>query len=277
MIEDIFHYTEIDTLALILENKTIRFNRLDRVDDISEGKGFKKLKLEQFFFVSCWTYDQEESIPQWHMYTDKMSGVRLKLPVKLFDVRKIEVPESYKPLMHGEIYSPIPFEKIFTNTHFILTNFMVSEHFERVVEYNKDFIKLKNDAINISNIGDSFNAQIHDPSRIASLKSPDWAFQKEFRFVLMILPSFPNTGISDKLWQEKIPNFIANALYNGKGSELEYFDIDINHQVLDSIEITLGPCCSPGKKIIVESLLKKYSKNGVLKESKHMGQIRNKM
>lgn len=34
----IYHYTNIDTLALILKNRTIRFNRLDNVDDLEEGK-----------------------------------------------------------------------------------------------------------------------------------------------------------------------------------------------------------------------------------------------
>ena len=38
----IYHYTNIETLALILKNKTIRFNRLDRVDDISEGESFER-------------------------------------------------------------------------------------------------------------------------------------------------------------------------------------------------------------------------------------------
>lgn len=30
----IYHYTNIEALALILKNQTIRFNRLDKVDDI---------------------------------------------------------------------------------------------------------------------------------------------------------------------------------------------------------------------------------------------------
>ncbi len=35
---DIHHYTNIENLALILKNKTIRFNRLDKVDDLEEGE-----------------------------------------------------------------------------------------------------------------------------------------------------------------------------------------------------------------------------------------------
>ena len=33
----IYHYTSIETLALILDSQKIRFNRLDRVDDLEES------------------------------------------------------------------------------------------------------------------------------------------------------------------------------------------------------------------------------------------------
>jgi len=92
----IHHYTDINTLSLILKYKAIRFNRLDRVDDITEGEAFKVLKLEQFFFVSCWTYDDNESIPQWNMYTKNMDGVRISLPRELFNFKPIKVPQKYK-------------------------------------------------------------------------------------------------------------------------------------------------------------------------------------
>ena len=43
-----------------------------------------KLKLEKFFFVSCWAHDPNESLPQWNMYTRDMAGVRISLPKKMF-------------------------------------------------------------------------------------------------------------------------------------------------------------------------------------------------
>ena len=33
----IHHYTNLESLAMILKNRTIRFNRLDKVDDLEEG------------------------------------------------------------------------------------------------------------------------------------------------------------------------------------------------------------------------------------------------
>ena len=39
-VEYLYHYTNIETLALILKNRTIRFNSLDRMDDLQ-----KKLRI----------------------------------------------------------------------------------------------------------------------------------------------------------------------------------------------------------------------------------------
>ena len=67
----IYHYTTIDTLALILKHCTIRFNRLDKVDDLEEamyGSGEQNINLGKYTFVSCWTKDQDENVfwPKWH-------------------------------------------------------------------------------------------------------------------------------------------------------------------------------------------------------------------
>ena len=75
----LYHYTTIQTLALILKHKTIRFNRLDRVDDMEEsayGSGPTKSMLSQYCFVSCWTKSDEENLALWNMYT-RYKGVRI--------------------------------------------------------------------------------------------------------------------------------------------------------------------------------------------------------
>lgn len=47
----LYHYTTIDTLALILKNRTIRFNRLDKVDDLEEKVVFCVVNLGQYIFA----------------------------------------------------------------------------------------------------------------------------------------------------------------------------------------------------------------------------------
>ena len=37
-IEYLYHYTSLESLALILKNRTIRLNPLDKMDDIQEQK-----------------------------------------------------------------------------------------------------------------------------------------------------------------------------------------------------------------------------------------------
>jgi hypothetical protein len=277
MSELIHHYTDINTFSLILNYKTIRFNRLDRVDDITEEESFKVLKLAKFFFVSCWTYDQNESIPQWNMYTKDMAGVRISFPKKFFNYLPLKVPSKYKAEQNGQIISVIPFEKMFTDSYMILPNFFDEKHFARKVEYYEDYEKRKNDSINIEiDSKGSFNGQIHDPTGIAAMKSPDWQFQKEFRFVLFIFPSIPlpPNGPFSKEFSSKMPDFIAQKLYRGEGPAIEYFDVDINPEVLDHIIVTTGPLCTNGDYLIVESLLEKYTKRGTIKKSKFEGTIR---
>ena len=274
----IHHYTDINTLALILKNKSIRFNRLDRVDDITEGEAFTSLSLEKFFFVSCWTYDHEERLPQWNMYTTDMAGVRITLPLKMFDYKPLEVPDTFNNIIQeGSIISPIPFENIFGENYLVPPIFLNEEHFGRRVEYEPDFAQRKNDAIknNVSPTGE-IEGSISDPTGVAALKSPDWAFQKEYRFVLFIVPSLPmsdDPNFFEKLSKE-LPNIVATSLTLGKGPDLTFFDVNIGHSALNEIEITTGPLCQDGDYLLVEALLDKYAPNGSLKKSKFTGTIR---
>lgn len=276
MCEIIHHYTDINTLALILKNKTIRFNRLDRVDDITEGESFQELDLEQFYFVSCWTHDENESIPQWNMYTTDMAGVRISFPKELFNYKEMEVSDQYKGIQRGKIYSPISFDEMFTDDYMVLPMAINYDNFAKKVKYDPDYKQKKNNAINVDIKNGQFKGQINDLPGIASLKSPDWSFQKEFRFVLFILPSIqlPENGPFAKEFSDRMPSFVAQKLYNGEGPEIDYFDLEIDPHVLDNIKITTGPLITEGDKLIVDSLLSSYTSNGTMRESQFEGTIR---
>lgn len=271
------HYTDINTLALILKNRTIRFNRLDRVDDITEGESFTTLKLEKFFFVSCWTHCANESLPQWNMYTRDMAGVRITLPRRMFDYKPLIVPDKFKAIVEGSLISPIPFEQMFSATYFIPPIFLTDRHFGRAVEYSPDFVSKKNDAIRFEvNSNGRVNAQISDPTGIASLKGPDWVFQNEYRFVLFIVPS-PDIPREERFFDDfarQLPSVVVTSLYEGKGPNLDYLDVSISQKAIESIQITTGPLCSDGDRAIVEALLESYAPKGVMAKSKFTGTIR---
>ena len=64
----LYHYTSVETLALILKNKSIRFNSLDKMDDHQEQETSDLKNIGQFIYISSWTDDDTENIPMWNMY-----------------------------------------------------------------------------------------------------------------------------------------------------------------------------------------------------------------
>lgn len=80
MPEYLYHYTSIESLVYI-KNRTIRFKSLINVDDMEEVLTRDLGAFGKYFYVSCWSSDDEESIPLWSMYSEGMKGVRIKLPI----------------------------------------------------------------------------------------------------------------------------------------------------------------------------------------------------
>ena len=85
-IEYLYHYTSIETLALILKNRTIRFNSLDKMDDLQEQKTADLQNIGQFCYISSWTDDDTESIPMWNMYASLNLGVRIKILLRCMTI-----------------------------------------------------------------------------------------------------------------------------------------------------------------------------------------------
>ena len=276
----IHHYTTINTLALILKYRTIRFNRLDRVDDVSEAQAFGRFNLAKNLFVSCWTDSDVESIPQWHIYTNEMTGVRISFPKDLFHYRPLKPPAAWNAVVSGEVLSPIPFSKLFTDDYFILPNILNKNQFERKVQYVSDIQQVYKDTV-ILDIGPQgkANLQISKVGDLAGYKHEVWQFQSELRFVLFILPSLPlpPSGLSDEKYVEQLPSHIINCIYRGIGPSIQCFDVDINPNVLDNVVVTLGPLATDGERFIVEALLEKYTKRGIVRSSSLTGTIRNPM
>ena len=94
----LFHYTNLDVLALILKNKTLRLSRLDVLDDMEEEQCRSISEINVYTYVSCWTNDAEESIPLWDRYTiigkDRQTGIRIEMPSLPFAQR--DVPKFFQ-------------------------------------------------------------------------------------------------------------------------------------------------------------------------------------
>ena len=272
----IYHYTSINTLALILKHKNIRFNRLDRVDDISEAKAYGKYDLAKYLFVSCWTDLEKESIPQWHMYTNEMTGVRISLPKKCFHQRELQHKPEWGVV--SKTLSPIPLNRIYTDEYIVLTSFLKKDQFQRKIQYVPNIDEVYREAVKLNESADGsrVDLRIDEIGKLASFKNEDWKFQHEFRFVLFIIPSIPipERGPSDEVFLENLTRNFFECIKNGKAPPIISFDVDLDPDVLDNVVVTLGPLCSEGDEVIVQALLDRFTNNGRLQKSSLAGKIR---
>lgn len=274
--EHLYHYTNINSLALILSNRTLRLSRLDKVDDVSESKVFSKHNLSQYVFVSSWTLEADESIPMWHMYTEKMSGVRIKLPKNPFKKFKFTSDPLNGIYVEGDTYSLLPFNKLVTDEYIVPFPLFEEKFYSRQVkyvdkpsDYFEDFTKF------IRNPNGTFDFEMGSIFELGKYKKKVWDFQKEFRYVLVAFPSVQGLGEIGFTAEtyKRIIDQAFSAIYGGYPSKIEHFDLEIGKEI-DDIVVTLGPNCSHGDKVIVEALLKEYTKNGVAQTSALEGTIK---
>lgn len=98
----LYHYTTVDTLRAIVENKTIRFTRLDKLNDPIEGmiginnNGTKIDLIMKYAYCSCWSNVEDESVAMWNLYAQNI-GVRIKFRYDMFlkDNAAMNLKEMY--------------------------------------------------------------------------------------------------------------------------------------------------------------------------------------
>ncbi len=99
---------------------------------------------------------------------------------------------------------------------------------------------------------------------IGTIKTDHWKFEKEYRFL----------ALANHEWDSNTNSFeIKKAPYNSE-VVAKYLDIEIDENILSKMEVKLGPCCEESERIIVSSLIKTYTKHGVVSESELKGKIK---
>lgn len=212
-VDRIFHYTTIESLALILSTGKLRFNRLDRVDDLREAQTHVGIDFGKYFFVSCWTMEKQESIPQWHMYSSEMQGVRIELPANPFR----QVPLKPNPEWTGievqdGLSGPLSLDEMIGTTHFVAPFFHPADNFAGTVEYVQDVEARYASAIKVFR-GEESGVSINAFPKLPRLKSVEWQFQKEFRFHLFAFP-VPTTVDASKSIFERIGEHSSQGFLN---------------------------------------------------------------
>lgn len=266
----LYHYTSIDRLAQILKNRTIRLNPLDKMDDLQENITKDIKNIGRFFFASCWTAEEEESIPMWNMYTNIRAGVRLGLPKNPFVRHTTSVEDIAK------IYRQPPDKSnqdsdTFLNLATLIELGVISPQawsgdILKEIIYTTDIEKLEPHTTSIN--GDKINI---NTSAIGVYKNVHWSFQKEWRYLMMFLPIDLKTSV-----EEMGDHFtlVVNRLYRGElEPPFDHFDLDLAPETMSKMLITPSPKMAAGNQIILDALIEKYNPSATVTESTLLGKI----
>lgn len=273
----IYHYTTIDSLALILKSRKFRFTRLDHVDDLEEARVEQdQYDFSGFLFVSCWTESGEESIPQWKLYSDPIRGVRIGIEKEMFSGYFSFVFDDQTGELKNVSHSLIPEDK--KNDFFVLPAFDSNEApFYRKVEYVEDLALATKDLIHKENqvkrvfadgsrlLDVSLNLNMN---QLGAIKHKRWSFQEECRFSLFIVPGNPyvrniDTAIS----------IMLSSLSSKRFVPFTFYDLSLCSTFFQSLEITLAPNAAESQRVIVESLCAAYAPEAIIKNSSLSGKV----
>ncbi len=263
----IYHYTNLETLALILKNQTIRFNRLDQVDDLEEGNTESLgVRFCKYVFVSCWTENAEESIPLWKMYGGDAGGVRISIErdimFKEYIVSNLNLGNGMT--MHGAIVSKIPPHDMENPDFFILPLVDYNNDvFYRHVKYVDDISIYTKDAFVMSNVKDGRCDLSIKTKPFGYYKNKRWQFQDETRFVLYIFP----LNVLREGNNPEISSLVTQCLFSNKPLPFSHYDMHLKQEAVDTMKITLSPSVTEAQKIIVQSLVDKYAPSASIEES----------
>lgn len=263
----LYHYTSVDSLALILKHKTIRLNSLDKMDDLQEQMTVDKQNFGKFVFVSSWTDDKTEHIPMWRMYTPKQHGVRIKLPVNPF-VEYQPTATELSIIFNASTTEPadkrlgfklvVPPSDIH-NDEFTFVNY-VKDSILCQIQYTDDDKLLRPTILNVDD--KKYNMNL---GKVGIYKNTYWAFQKEWRYRLMIIPISTKKMIQDH--DSEMGDFQFKTIHGQATLPFSYYDLHISDECFSDMSIMLAPDISESAKTFVELLVKEYNPHCTVEES----------
>ena len=272
-VEYLYHYTSIESLALILKNKTIRLNPLDKMDDLQEQKTADVENLGKFVFVSSWTDDSTESIPMWKMYTNSAAGVRIKLRKNPFlqhgtsaqdVVRKTGMQLTQDSDPNGTIPTFLDFSEILSKGYWSPQAW--GGNILEKVKYTNDITKLEPKVADVTSEGINLKMGM-----LGKHKNLHWEFQKEWRYIMQFISVNFAASMEDMTNQALIS--ARKMLQGTEPPPFRYYDLDIDPRYFAEMEITCSPQMTYGNRVILEALIEKFNPNAKIVESELLGKI----
>lgn len=246
--ETLFQYTSLGVLALILKNRTIRFNSLANLDDLEESQMIFYGKNPPITYVSCWTEISNEEIFMWKLYTKLSDGVRIELPVGSFVDPQQNGDDRIKngsyDYDHACWLPKLPQTK--DDPEIVSMIQPRSCNYPSKVIYSDDFPA---STIIASEAVDKNSSAIHGDC-IARFKRKTWAFQEEYRYIITLFRPGEYVPLRD------------------------YYDVNLTENAIHNMKVVTSPMFDPGNYILLEALLKEYAGGKGFTRSSLEGQIR---
>lgn len=193
----LFHYTDFEAFLSIISKKQIKFNRIDRVNDRQENEFFEQSEVSKLVFISCFSYEESESLPLWHIYTSKNMGIRMGFYLDEDQSFKSCFPMEQlvmaKDLLHEQEHK-IPY----INTKLQSTTaWRVNKLIQKDIIYDID--KREECPIVIPHTPtekNNYNA-IYNMNAMGAIKAKAWDYEKESRIVAILRTTKENIEIPE--------------------------------------------------------------------------------
>ncbi|MCX2472782.1 hypothetical protein OQZ33_00420 [Pedobacter sp. MC2016-05] len=244
----LYHYTSINSLALILKSMSIRFGRLDRVNDPTEGTSSDFHSMAQYFFISSWTSNETEDLALWNMYTPLMRGVRIELDLPLFPTHSIR---------HD------------------ITNSLVNA--EEFIDYDRGYFisSAENTPVEIMYTDDE--TLLSPPIKhsqglylraLSQYKRSIWRVEQEHRYQLIILP------IERNIKPTEVSGSYSRLIKTQTPPPFDGYLLKIRREAFENMKIRLSPKLSSGDREIIEALIATFNPMAKMEDSTIAGLIR---
>lgn len=257
----LYHYCSIETLELILKNKTFRFSSLGIVDDMEEALTSDFDDIGRICFVSCWTDLTQESVEMWRTYTGGNNGVRIGISLNLFnlDLNEEGVPLPARELMEdNDVFLSPPYLPELIPVTYTKDDYLINPSVGTV---DNDICKKCGKKTSSLNLQTTY---------LGRFKRDYWSGQSEWRYRLIVIPKeYYRNNEEGKYLDGEPENMIKlmksdliHMTFNN-----DYIDFPFNKSALDQMKVTLSPLNSEEDNNRVEELIRTYTNCATIESS----------
>ncbi len=243
----LYQYTSAGSLEKILASRTLRFSRLDTVNDPEEATALDVALASSSVFVSCWSATESEQLPMWSMYGQNLCGVRIGLPTNMFCGRKEPVIfEKGGALLTVDSWHSITRKSpaMDTNSCAIIG--------PNKVYYSND-PAYRNRRLVYRHSGTAYFC----PYDLGMVKGTHWSYEQEWRFKIAAL-NFGAQFPDDDYFNKVTLDFAAFPV------EPEALFIPLDPSSLDQLSVTLGPKADDAVAKKVKRILAEHAPKATL-------------